>query len=85
VPPVRHCPIPLCNTGRWHLSGGAKHPGPNIRRGVDRLGTCATGSYMEKLTFTRVCLSSVRVIIVIMHVPLGRVAMSDSDGMDSCS
>jgi hypothetical protein len=25
---------------------------------------------MEKLTFTRACLSNVRVIMVIMHVPL---------------
>jgi hypothetical protein len=29
-----------------------------------------TESYMEKTVFTRACLSDVRVILVIMHVPL---------------
>jgi hypothetical protein len=34
------------------------------------LGTCETESYMEKLTFTKACLSDVNVIMVIMRVPL---------------
>jgi hypothetical protein len=37
---------------------------------VDCLGTCVTESYMEKLTFTRACLSYVRVIMIIMRVSL---------------
>jgi hypothetical protein len=69
VPHDRHCPIPWCSSGRWRLSRGTKPLGPNIQRGVDCPGTCETESYMEKLTFTRACLSSVRVIMVIMHVP----------------
>jgi hypothetical protein len=38
---------------------------------------------MEKLAFTRVCLSGVRVIMVIYAYTLDRVAMLDGDGMDS--
>jgi hypothetical protein len=34
------------------------------------LGTYETESYIEKLNFTRACLSDVRVIMVIMHVPM---------------
>jgi hypothetical protein len=48
--------------------GGAKPPGLDIGCIVDRLGTCVTESYMEKLTFTRV--SYIRDIMAIMRVPL---------------
>jgi hypothetical protein len=50
--------------------GGAKPPGLDIGHGVDRSGICETESYMEKLTFTRAYLSSIRVIMAIMCVPL---------------
>jgi hypothetical protein len=49
---------------------GVKPLGLDIRRGVDCPGTCETESYMEKLVFTRACLSSVKVIMEITHVPL---------------
>jgi hypothetical protein len=52
------------------ILGDAKPPGLDILCGVDRLATCKTKSYMEKLTFTRACLSNVILIIVIMQVPL---------------
>jgi hypothetical protein len=34
------------------------------------MATCETKSYMKKPTFTRACLSDVRVIMVIIRVPL---------------
>jgi hypothetical protein len=37
---------------------------------------------MEKLVFTRACLSGVIVIMAIYACTLGRVAMLGSDGMD---
>jgi hypothetical protein len=40
---------------------------------------------MEKLVFTRACLSSVRVIMAIYACTLGRVAMPSGDGMNSCT
>jgi hypothetical protein len=52
------------------FSGDAKPPSLNILCGVDRPGTCKTKSYMERPAFTRVGLSDVRVIMVIMRVPL---------------
>jgi hypothetical protein len=52
------------------FSGDAKPPGVDIWRGVDRPGTCEIESCMEKLAFTRACLSDVRVVMVIMRVPL---------------
>jgi hypothetical protein len=56
------CHVPSLSSGRWPLSG--------VRSGVDHPGTCETEFYMEKLAFTRACLSDVRVIVVILHVPL---------------
>jgi hypothetical protein len=56
--------------GGGTFSRDAKPPGLDILHCVDRLGTCETKSYMEKLTFTRACRSDVRVITVIMRVPL---------------
>jgi hypothetical protein len=44
------------------------------------LGTCETESYVEKIAFTRACLSSIRVFMVIMCVPFGGVAISGDDG-----
>jgi hypothetical protein len=49
------------------------------------LGTCKIESYMEKLAFTIVCLSGVKVVMVIYACTLSRVAMSSSNGMDSCT
>jgi hypothetical protein len=63
------------------FSGGAKPLGLDICHGVDHPGTCETESYMEKLTFTRACLSNVRVIMAIMCVPL--IELLCQDGMDS--
>jgi hypothetical protein len=48
--------------------GGAKNPGWAIHLGVDRSGPWWTGSLMEKLAFTWMNLSNVRMIIAIMHV-----------------
>jgi hypothetical protein len=42
-----------------------------------------TKSYMEKLAFTRACLSDVKVIMMIYACTLGRVATLGSDGMGS--
>jgi hypothetical protein len=62
------CPI----ARHWTVAPirGAKPLGLDILYGVDHLGTRETESYMEKLIFTRACLSNVRVIVVIMRVPL---------------
>jgi hypothetical protein len=49
---------------------GAKPPGLDICCIVDRLGICVTESYMEKLAFTRACLSYIKDIMAIMRVPL---------------
>jgi hypothetical protein len=40
---------------------------------------------MEKIAFTRACLSDVRVLMVIYTCTLGRVATSNDDEMDSCT
>jgi hypothetical protein len=85
VLPDRCFPIPLLSSGWWPLFGGAKPPGLDISCGVDRPGTCEAESYMEKLVFTRACLSDVRVIMAIYVCILGRVSMSDGDGMYSCT
>jgi hypothetical protein len=74
LPDKRH-PVSLLSSGQCPLSGDAKPLGLDIWRGVDRPSTCETKSYMEKLTFTRACLSDIRVIIVIYACTLGRVAM----------
>jgi hypothetical protein len=50
--------------------GGVKPPGPDIWCGVDHRGPWWTESYVEKPASIRACLSSVRVIIAIMDVPL---------------
>jgi hypothetical protein len=50
---------------------------------VDRPGTRETKSRTEKITFTRACLSNIRVIMVITRVPLVELLISDIDGMDS--
>jgi hypothetical protein len=50
--------------------GGAKPLGLDIYHGVDLASTSKTEPYMEKLAFTWVCLSIVRLIMAIMHVPL---------------
>jgi hypothetical protein len=50
--------------------GGAKPLGLDIYHGIDRPGTRETESFMEKLAFIRACLSSIRVIMAIMCVPL---------------
>jgi hypothetical protein len=52
------------------FSGDVKPPGLDFLRGVDRPGTCETESYMDKLIFTRACLSGIRVMIAIMCAPL---------------
>jgi hypothetical protein len=52
------------------LLGGVKHPGRVTWCGVDRPGLWLTISLMENPTFTRACLSSARVIGVIIHVPV---------------
>jgi hypothetical protein len=56
--------------GSGAFPGGAKPLNLDIWCSVDHLGTCVTESHMEKLAFTRVCLSYVRVIMVIMRVSL---------------
>jgi hypothetical protein len=66
----RHCPVPSLSSGWWPLSRGTKPSGLDIWRGVDCPSTCEIESYMEKLVFIWACLSDVRVIMVIMHVPL---------------
>jgi hypothetical protein len=70
VLPDRRCPVSSLGSGRWPHSTGTKPPGLNIWCGIDRPGICETESYMEKLAFTRACLSDVRVIMMIMCVPL---------------
>jgi hypothetical protein len=70
VLPNTDCPVPSLNSGWWPYSEGAKSPGLDIWRGVDRLGTCQTESYMEKLTFNMACLSDISVVMMIMCVPL---------------
>jgi hypothetical protein len=81
VLPDKRCPLPSLSSEWWPLSGGAKPLGLDICHGVDHPGTCETESYMEKLTFTRACLSNVRVIMAIMCVPL--IELLCQDGMDS--
>jgi hypothetical protein len=48
--------------------GCAKSLGWAIQHGVDRLGPWWTGSLIEKHAFTKMNLSDVRMIMVIMHV-----------------
>jgi hypothetical protein len=48
--------------------GGVKPRGLGIYHRVDRSCPKWTGSFMEKTTFTRMCLSSIRVIMAIMRV-----------------
>jgi hypothetical protein len=67
------------------FSKGVKAPGLDICCGVDRPSTCETESYMEKLAFTRVCLSDVKVIMTIYVCILGRIATLADHGMDSCT
>jgi hypothetical protein len=50
------------------LLGDAKPLGLNICNGVDRLGTCVIEFYMERITFTTICLPYVGIIMVCMHV-----------------
>jgi hypothetical protein len=57
-------------SGRWRIFGGCEAPGIVIWWSVDRLGTCVTKSYMEKIVFTRACLSYVRAILAFIHVSL---------------
>jgi hypothetical protein len=52
------------------FSGGARPLELDIYRGVDRPGIGETEYYVEKLMFTRACLSRVRVTMMIMCVPL---------------
>jgi hypothetical protein len=52
------------------LSGGAKDPGLASCHGVDCSSFWWNESFMEKPTFTRACLSDVRVTIEIMCVPV---------------
>jgi hypothetical protein len=47
-----------------------KPPGLDIRWSVNRMATCAIGSYMEHIIFTRTRLPYVRVIMVFMRVPM---------------
>jgi hypothetical protein len=66
-----HCPM-ICSRQRC---GGAfprdaKPRGLDIWHCVDCMATCETKFYMKKPTFTRACLSDVRVIMVIIRVPL---------------
>jgi hypothetical protein len=83
--PNRRHPIPSLNSGWWPFFVDVKPPGLDIWRVVDHPGTCETESYMEKLTFTRACLSSVRVKMVIYACSLVRVSMLGGDGIDSCT
>jgi hypothetical protein len=64
--------VPSCHAivGGGAFLGDAKPMGLDILHGVDRPSICETKSYMEKATFTKVWLSDVRVIMVIMCVPL---------------
>jgi hypothetical protein len=62
--------FPSLGSGRWPLFGGVKPPGLDISCGVDHPGTCEIEFYMEKLTFTRACLSDIKVIVGIMRVAL---------------
>jgi hypothetical protein len=50
--------------------GGARPPSLNIWWSVDRSSTCMMKYYMEKPAFTKVCLSRIRDIMVIMCVLL---------------
>jgi hypothetical protein len=77
---------PSCHAalGGGAFSRDAKPRGLDIWHGVDCLGTSEDESYMEKLSFTRACLSNIRVIMAI-ECTFGRVAMSSSDGIDSCT
>jgi hypothetical protein len=52
---------------------GVKPPGQAICLGVDRSGPWWTESLMEKSIFTRTNLSGAKVIMVIMHVPVGEL------------
>jgi hypothetical protein len=52
------------------FSEDVKPPGLDIRWSVNRMATCAIGSYMEHIIFTRTCLPYVRVIMVFIRVPM---------------
>jgi hypothetical protein len=85
VLPERCCPVPSLNSGRRPHFRGAKPLGLDILCGVDHPGTSETESYMEKLTFTRACLSGIRVIMTIYVCTLDRVATSGSNGVNFCT
>jgi hypothetical protein len=63
------------------LSGGAKDPGLASCHGVDCSSFWWNESFMEKPTFTRACLSDVRVTIEIV-CSCGGAAISGGDGTD---
>jgi hypothetical protein len=56
--------------GSGAFLGVARPSGLDISCSFDHLGTCITESYMEKLAFTRACLSYVRVIMKIKRVSM---------------
>jgi hypothetical protein len=61
---------------------GAKPPGLNILRGVNRPGICKTESHMEKFAFTDGILIRRQSYHGDYVCTLGIVAMSGGDGMD---
>jgi hypothetical protein len=63
--------------------GYMKPPGLDILRGVNHLGTCKTEYYMENSAFTEGMLIQCHRYHGDYACTLGRVAMSDGDGMDS--
>jgi hypothetical protein len=56
--------------GSGSLLGDLKPSGLDIREGVDRLGTCIIEFYTERISFTRIYLPYVGMIMVCMHVSL---------------
>jgi hypothetical protein len=63
--------LPHCvAVGSGALLGDAKPRGLDICGGVEHLGTCVIEFYTERITFTRICLPYVGIIIVCMRVSL---------------
>jgi hypothetical protein len=62
-----------------------KPPGLDILCGLDRLGTCKTELYMEKLAFSEGMLIRRQSYHGDYACTRGRVAMLGGDGRDSCT